>query len=143
MASPKTMGDVFADATFYGPKGRSETLRLLVDTGSTYTWIPARVAKRLGVRPRTVMPFDLGRHPLVRRRIGEAEVEILGRRATRIVVFGRPEEEPVIGHETLQGLLLHVDMERRCLVPGVPVRAPSRRIIGVWPKGRTRRGMRA
>jgi predicted aspartyl protease len=138
MASRKKMGDVFADATFHGPEGQ-ETLRLLVDTGSTYTWIPATVAKRLGIVPRAVMPFDLGQRPHVRRRIGEVEVEILERRATRIVVFARPDEEPVIGHETLQGLLLHVDMDRHCLVSGMPVRAPSRRIMGVWPKRRAKR----
>lgn len=137
------MGDVYADATFIGPDGRQGTLRLLVDPGSTYTWIPAAVAKRIGVQARSVMPFDLGRKPYVRRRIGEAGVEILERRATRIVVFGRPGEEPVIGHETLQGLLLHVDMERHRLVPGLPVRAPSRRIIGVFPKKRIRRAFGA
>ncbi|HEV8594029.1 MAG TPA: aspartyl protease family protein [Thermoplasmata archaeon] len=135
MVPRKAMGEVFADATFYGPAGQ-ETLRLLVDTGSTYTWIPAAVAKRLGIVARAVMPFDLGRRPYVRRRIGEAMVEILERRATRIVVFAGAGEEPVIGHETLQGLLLHVDVDRHRLVPGMKVRAPGRRTSGVWPKSK-------
>lgn len=137
------MGDAYADATFYGPDGRKETLRLLVDTGSTLTWIPAGVAKRLGVRPRVVLPFDLGRRPFVRRRIGEAGVEILGRRATRQVVFARADEEPVIGHDTLQGLMLHVDEIRHRLVPGLPLRAPRRRRIGTLPRVRARRLARA
>ncbi len=133
------MGDVYADATFYGPDGRNETLRLLVDTGSTLTWVPAGVARRLGIAPRIVLPFDLGRRPFVRRRVGEAAVEILGRRATRQIVFARAEEEPVIGHETLQGLMLHVDEVRHLLVPGVPLRAPSRRRIGRLPRARATR----
>ena len=137
------MSEVYADATFMGPDRRKETLRLLVDTGSTYTWIPAAMAKRLGVRPRVVRTFDVGRRPFLRRRMGEVEIEILGRRATRIVVFGRPDEGPVIGHETLQGLLLHVDMGRHRLVPGFHLRAPSRRIVGVMPKTRVRHPARA
>jgi len=137
------MGDVFAEATFFGATGRQETLRLLVDTGATYTWIPAGVARRLGVRPRFVFPFDLGRGPSVRRRVGDAEIEILGRRAMRLVVFAGSGEEPVIGHDTLQGLLLHVDMFRHCLVPGWPVRAPSRRVIGVLPAKQRKRVARA
>ena len=143
MASRKKMGDVYAAATFVGPEGRQETLRLLVDTGSTYTWIPAAVARRLGLRALMVLPFDLGHRPYIRRRVGEAGVEILGRRLTRLVVFARPNEEPVIGYDTLQGLLLHVDMIRHRLVPGGPLRAPSRRRIGVLPKRQTRRAARA
>ena len=142
MAARERTGDVFADATFVGPDGRQETLRLLVDTGSTYTWIPAAVARRLGVRPLAVLPFDFGKRPYVRRRVGEAEIEILSRRLTSPVVFARPEEEPVIGHVTLQGLLLHVDIVRHCLVPGRPLRAPSRRVIGVLPKRRAKRAVR-
>ncbi len=142
MASRKKMGDVFAAATFFGPDGRHETLRLLVDTGSTYTWIPAALARRLGLRPETVLPFDMGRPPPVRRRVGQADIEILDRRVTRVVVFAPPGEEPVIGHDTLQGLLLHVDPVRRRLVPGLPLRAPSRRVVGTWPKKRTRRAVR-
>src|SRR2546422_1188280 len=100
MSRRERMGDVFAEATFRGPTGAEERLNLLVDTGSTYTWIPADMARRLGLPVLFVVPFDLGQRRSVRRRVGEAEVEILGRRVTRCVVFARPEEETVLGLAT-------------------------------------------
>ena len=109
MATPKKMGEVFADATFRGPSGRWATLRLIVDTGSTYTWIPARVALELGVEPLEVGTFYLGDRRRIRRRVGEVQIEIAGRRGTRFVVFARERDAHVIGVDTLQGLLLYVD----------------------------------
>lgn len=50
MSSRKRMGEVVTDLTVEG-RGRAATLRLLVDTGSTYTWIPSEVA--LAITPRT------------------------------------------------------------------------------------------
>lgn len=89
--------------------GRTATLHLLVDTGSTYTWIPARVALDLGVQPFEIAPFYLADGRRVRRRVGEARLRILGREGTRFVVFARQGDETVVGVDTLQGLLLQVD----------------------------------
>lgn len=137
------MGDVHADAAFRGPSGREERLRLLVDTGSSYTWIPFPMARRLGILPKFSFAFDLGGESRVRRRVGEAVVEILGRSATRLVVFGRASGEPVLGRDTLQGLMLHIDMERDCLVPGRPGRAPGRRAVEFLTPRRARPATRA
>ena len=109
MPPRKRMGEVFADAIFRGPSGRRATMRLVVDAGSTYTWIPARVAVDLGVKPVDTGTFYLADRRRIRRRVGEVEVEIAGRRGTRFVVFARERDANVIGVDTLQGLLLYVD----------------------------------
>lgn len=109
MPSRNRMGDVYADATFRGPSGRQATVRLAVDTGSTYTWIPERLALELGVKVVEVGSFYLGDRRRIRRRVGDVDVEIAGRRGTRRVVFARDRDANVIGVDTLQGLLLYVD----------------------------------
>ena len=98
------MGDVYAQTTFHGSKAK-KTLRLLVDTGSTYTWIPASIARSLGVAPADRAVFELADGRTIGRTVGELSVEILGRRATRRVVFARKGDSNVIGVDTLQGLL--------------------------------------
>src|SRR3990170_7192293 len=107
---PRTRkGEVFADAIFRGPSGRVATMRLVVDTGSTYTWIPARLALDLGVKPVDTGTFYLADRRRIRRRVGEVEIEIAGRRGTRFIVFARERDANVIGVDALQGLLLYVD----------------------------------
>lgn len=103
------MGEVYAEATFHGAKGRKERLRLLVDTGSTYTCIPAKLARDLGVKPVGRVTLELADGRTVRRSFGDVDVEIMGRRAPRRVIFGRPRDESLIGVDTLQGLLLDVE----------------------------------
>jgi len=103
------MGEVYARATFRGPSGRQAAMRLLVDTGSTYTWIPASLAHDLGIRPLEVGTFYLANRRRIRRRIGEVEIELAGRRGTRFVVFAGKRDANLIGVDTLEGLLLTVD----------------------------------
>ena len=116
------MGEVYARATFRGPSGHRAAMRLLVDTGSTYTWIPASLARELGVRPLEVGTFYLANRRRIRRRIGEVEIEVAGRRGTRFVVFAGRRDANLIGVDTLEGLLLTVD----------PVGHRLRRRKGAW-----------
>jgi len=103
------MGEVHAEATFRGPKGREVRLRLLVDTGSTYTCIPGSLARTLGVRSVGVVHMELADGRSVPRAIGDVDIEIMGRRAPRRLVFGRRGDSSRIGVDTLQGLLLDVE----------------------------------
>lgn len=133
MLQPKKMGEVYADATFRGPSGRRATLRLVVDTGSTYTWIPARVARELGVEPVEVGTFYLADRRRIRRRVGEVEIELAGRRGTRFVVFARERDANLIGVDTLEGLLLYVDPVGHRLRKRKGARALSPRAAAVAP----------
>jgi len=102
------MGFVFSDVILRGPGG-SRTLRMLVDTGSTYTWVPEAIARELGALERGVVHLRTADNRLVDRILGELEVEVLGRRGTRFIVFALEGEEPLLGTDTLEGLLLEVD----------------------------------
>ena len=128
------MGEVFARATFYGPNGRTISLRLLVDTGSTYTCIPREIAKSLGVRAAGRVHLELANGRSASRSIGDVEIEILGRRAPRRIVFGRSGDTSQIGVDTLQGLLLDVEPRRHRLRPRARALAISPRATRLIPK---------
>ncbi|TLZ50663.1 MAG: retroviral-like aspartic protease [Methanobacteriota archaeon] len=109
MRTPPKMGEVYAEATFHGRGGRTERIRLLVDTGSTFTCIPAPLARELGVTPAGKVVLELANGRRVQRTVGDVDIEILGRRMPRRIVFGRPADASLIGVDTLQGLLLDVE----------------------------------
>jgi len=111
------MGFVFADVTLRGPGG-SRTLRMLVDTGSTYTWVPRALARELGALERGVVHLRTADNRVVERILAELEVEVLGRRGTRFIVFALEGEEPLLGTDTLEGLLLEVDPTQKALKRG-------------------------
>src|SRR5947207_14439289 len=54
------VGDLRVSIQAARAKGeRFEPLRALVDTGSTFTWVPRDVLERLGVSPEQEWPFEL------------------------------------------------------------------------------------
>ena len=65
----------------------SEEVRLLVDTGSTYTWIPEETLERVGIRRERAREFVTIEGKLVRRDIGMGIVELLGEGAPTVLVF--------------------------------------------------------
>jgi len=90
-------------------------LDLLVDTGSTYTWVRREVLEGLSVKPATRWRFRTIDGRVVERDIGEVVIECLGERATRIVVFAERGDAEVLGVDALEGLRLEVDPTTRQL----------------------------
>lgn len=82
---------------------------MLVDTGSTYTWVPETVARELGAREKGITHLRTADNRVVDRLLGELEVEVMGRSGTRFIVFALEGEQPLLGTDTLEGLLLEVD----------------------------------
>jgi len=90
-------------------------LDLLVDTGSTYTWVRREVLENLGVRPTARWKFKTIDGRIIERDIGEVVVECLGERATTIVVFAERGDAEVLGVYALEGLRLEIDPVTRQL----------------------------
>jgi predicted aspartyl protease len=86
-----------------------DELELLVDIGSTYTWIERGKLARLGVKGTGRRLFRTIGNRAIEREVGEAMVECLGRRATTIVVFAEERDNEVLGLHALEGLGLEVD----------------------------------
>jgi len=111
------MGHTVARVKLCSPHDSSKCaeLDLLVDTGSTYTWVRREVLESLGVKPTTRWRFRTIDGRTVEKEIGEAVIECLGERATRIVVFAEKGDAEVLGVDALEGLRLEVDPVTRQL----------------------------
>ena len=110
------MGHVVVNAELAGAK--RERVRMLVDTGATYTVLPAELAKRLKI---TVAPRRLnvrladGRRKFMR--VGTVFIRLLGREAADTALIGPAGIEPLLGAEALEALGLAVDPTSRKLKP--------------------------
>ncbi|MCY0867639.1 MAG: hypothetical protein OWQ48_00175 [Desulfurococcus sp.] len=110
------MGHTRAKVRVFNPvSGEFFDHELLVDTGSTYTWIWRRRLESIGLKPFTKWKFKTIDGRILEREIGEAILECLGEKATRIIVFAEEGDAEVLGVDALEGLRLEVDPETRQL----------------------------
>jgi len=100
------MGHTTAKIRVTNPHDESRhlDLELLVDTGSTYTWIRRRRLEKLNLKPMTDWSFKTIEGKIVSRDIGEAVLECLGERVTSIVVFAEENDAELLGVYALEGL---------------------------------------
>ena len=104
------MGHTMAKVTLHSPDmAKSEQVELLVDTRSTYTWVSKVLLKRLNVVAKTVRRFKTIDCRLLERKVGEALIEYMEEKATRMVVFAEKGDAEVLGVDALEGLGLEVD----------------------------------
>ena len=96
---------------------RSETVNALVDTGSTFTCLPASLLQELGIVPFRRIQSELPDGSIVDDEVGEAYVRVAGIERPTIVTFAEENTRPVIGKYTLEGALLVVDPVRQRLAP--------------------------
>ena len=94
---------------------RKEVCDLIVDTGSTLSWVPEEVAARVGIQATEVRTFRLADGRLVDRPVGEAILEAEGLRGATRIVFARPGDGSLLGLHALEGLGLEVDPGARTL----------------------------
>jgi clan AA aspartic protease len=100
------------------PQGqRTERLEALVDTGASYTVVPASILRRLGVAPADRRTFLLGDGRRVEHEVGETRIGVDGKSLTSLVVFGEEQAGPVLGALALEAFGLAVDLVKRRLVP--------------------------
>ncbi len=84
-------------------------LRVLVDTGATYTMLPERALKGLGVVPTQETLVRLADGRRVSRKLGVAVVRYRSFWTPTWVMFGEPGDASVLGALTLEELRLQVD----------------------------------
>jgi predicted aspartyl protease len=112
------MGTFQVNIEIGDPQGqRWEPLAALVDTGSTFTWAPASMLRRLGVQPFDRLPFETADNRTIERGLGRTWVRYNSQAHVTIVVFGDEGSEPLLGAYTLEGFLLAVDPVNLRLVP--------------------------
>ena len=113
------MGITNVRATVGNPAdtGRRCEVELLVDSGATYSLVPAEILQSLGIEPHSAREFVLGNGEIVRRRMGTALFEYRGQRGDSLVMFGEPGDAALLGATTLEGFGFILDPFRRELKP--------------------------
>ena len=100
--------------------------KLLVDTGSDYTWIPATALAKIEIdREKTDVPFVMANGQQFTRCVGFAIIRLDKVFTVDEVVFAEKGDLPILGARTLEGLNLAVDSKRKKLVAAGPYLAAS------------------
>jgi predicted aspartyl protease len=124
-----TMGTFHVECKIENPADRSKSViipKLLVDTGSEFTWVSERMLERIDIdREKKDVPFILANGQEVTRSIGFAIIRLDKFFTIDEVVFAEPGDLHLLGAHTLEGLNLTVEPARRRLVAAGPLLAAS------------------
>ncbi len=94
-----------------------EPVEVTVDTGSTFSQIPADLLRRLGVPVLRTLESELADGSLETVHAGETVIRLEGQQITTAVIFAREGEPNLLGVVALETALLMVDPVRGRLVP--------------------------
>ena len=94
-----------------------EVLNALVDTGATYTSVPASLLNRLEVESMETVEFTLADGSKIERDIGQTHIRAAGKQAITFVVFAEEGDATLLGSYALEGLRLAVDPYNSRLIP--------------------------
>ena len=98
--------------------------RLLVDTGSEFTWVPGPKLESIGVeREKNDIPFVMANGEVITRSVGFAVIRMDKHFTIDEVVFAEPGDLLLLGARTLEGLNLTVDSRKKRLVAAGPLPA--------------------
>ena len=100
--------------------------RILVDTGSEYTWVPTATLEKLGIkREKKDLLFVLANGQQITRSVGFAIIRLDKFFTIDEVVFAEKGDLLLLGARTLEGLNLTVDPRRKKLVAAGPLPAAT------------------
>ena len=123
------MGTFYTRCKIENPVDRARSVvlqRLLVDTGSEFTWVPERTLERIGIkREKKDLSFILANGGQVTRSVGFGIIRLDKYFTIDEVVFAEPGDLMLLGARTLEGLNVTIDPARRRLVAAGPLPAAS------------------
>src|SRR5260221_3789063 len=98
--------------------------KLLVDTGSEYTWVPTTTLEKLGIsREKKDVAFLMANGQQITRSVGFAIIRLDQYFTVDEVVFAERGDLLLLGARTLEGLNLTVDPHKKRLVAAGPLLA--------------------
>ena len=92
-------------------------LTVLVDTGATYTTLPASMLTQLGIQPEGSRRFRLADNRQFEYQVGQARLRLEGQELIALVVFGPEDATPLLGATALEIFGLGVDPIEQGLIP--------------------------
>ena len=119
--------------TFYAPceianigdrKKSVAMIKVLVETGSEYTWVPRSELERIGIRrEKKDLAFVMANGQQITRSVGFAIVRVGDHFTVDEVVFGEAGDMALLGARSLEGLNLTIDPAGKKLVAAGPLPA--------------------
>jgi clan AA aspartic protease len=103
----------------------TEKIEFLIDSGAIYSVVPARILKKLGIKPIAKEEFRLADGSKIVRKKGIAFFKYANRAGGADVIFGQPGDHQLLGALTLEALGLSLDPLRRELKPLPMILAPT------------------
>jgi len=127
MKRQKRLGTFYVRCRVENHVDRSKAVivpKLLVDTGSDYTWIPSNLLEKIGIeREKKDLSFMMANGQSITRSVGFAIIRLDKYFTTDEVVFAERGDIPLLGARTLEGLNLTVDPKRKKLIAAGPLLA--------------------
>lgn len=91
----------------------------MVDTGSTYLWLPENLLRSLGVPPTLKRRLKLATGEVIERPAAEVLVTLNGETLSVVCIFGEAGSDPLLGSLALEAFSLAVDPVNKRLVPTI------------------------
>ena len=110
------MGITYIEGKVKGPLGE-ESVRFLVDSGATYTVLPERVWKKIGLSPLREHEFILADGTVIKRKVSECYISLPQGECHTPVVLGEADDQALLGIVTLEILGLVLNPFKRTLQP--------------------------
>ena len=96
--------------------------KLMVDTGSEFTWVDGRALDKLGIeRRKKDIQIRMANGQVITRSVGYAILRVEKAETTDEVVFAEPGDLLLLGCRALEGLNLRVDSRAKKLLAAGPV----------------------
>ena len=98
---------------------RFEPVEVMVDTGATYSQVPASLLHRLGIRAEWEAQARLADGTITTDPVGEATFRLEGKTFFTPVTFGREGEPNLLGVVALETAMFAVDPVEQRLIPTI------------------------
>jgi predicted aspartyl protease len=104
--------------------------KLLVDTGSEFTWVPGEILDRIGIEPvKKDLHIQMANGQIITRSVGYGVLRVDKFETIDEVVFAQKGDLALLGWRAMEGMNVHVDARRKRLVAAGPVVAAP----GIFP----------
>jgi clan AA aspartic protease len=111
------MGVTYVQGQVKGPSGKKKTVRFLIDSGATYSLLPKKTWRAIGLEPKRRLSFTLADGTMVERAVSETYVILPQGEAHTPVILGEEGDEALLGTVTLEILGLVLNPFDRTLNP--------------------------
>ena len=111
------MGITYVQGQVKGPSEKQKTVKFLIDSGVTYSLLPKKVWKTVGLKPKRKMAFILADGTTVDRAVSETYIVLPQGQAHTPVILGEEGDQALLGVVTLEILGLVFNPFDRTLNP--------------------------